>query len=370
MIRACLATRIATHISLGLLMSSGAACADDPPSPALVEDLRILAIRADPPELLIDRLADLNGDQPSQRGVAFEALVLDPRGGPMQFGWRFCPIDSNQTCGDFDERRKLAPAAFQPALDAARAQTLAGEVTLTTTDDAAGIENFTVPVTNDLFTYHLADSALGLGNGAWASAVLEVKSAHETLTAQKRVVLAARDLSQWNPELATQGWQVCTAENPTPGCTPLRPRIANHNPTITGVEVARGSLATTQFEPLAERLVVAPGEKLRLRPLFTADSEEPFQVVESTLQSDQLVVTNHSEELIVSWFSTAGAFSDEQTARQLTKTLDNLFTAPAVAPTNNTLSIFVVARDQRGGVAWTQVHVDVVVEAQVQPQAP
>ncbi|HEY0713210.1 MAG TPA: hypothetical protein VGF45_11090, partial [Polyangia bacterium] len=125
--------------SLSLFAS---ACADDPPSPALVEDLRILAIRAEPPELLIDRNAvspspnaDMAsppaGDPAGEQAVTFEALVLDPRGGPMQFSWRFCPVDSNQTCGDFNEQHKRAPATFQAALEAAHAQSLSGDATIT-----------------------------------------------------------------------------------------------------------------------------------------------------------------------------------------------------------------------------------------------
>ncbi|HEY0707401.1 MAG TPA: hypothetical protein VGG33_11425 [Polyangia bacterium] len=343
------------------------ACAEDPPTPALVEDLRILAIRAEPPELLVDRLAD-QADPANQQAVTFEALVMDPRGGPMRFAWSFCPVDSNQTCGDFDERRKHAPAALHNVLDLARAQTLSGEALpgeLVTSP--AGLERFTVPVAGELFAYHLADSGFGLGNGAWASAVLAVKGATETLTAQKRVVLAARDLAQWNPELAAFGWQICTGDATPLGCLPLRPRVPNRNPVFAGLEVARGALATAPFEPLempvtqpgTNPLLVAPGETLRLRPVFSADSEESFQTIESTLASDQLIVADHSEELIVSWFSTAGAFSDEQTARQLSKTLDNVFTAPAVVPPGGMVSVFLVARDQRGGVAWTQVSLQV-----------
>ena len=175
-----------------------------------------------PPELLIDR------DGPAAPlSVSFRALVLDPRGGPMSYDWRFCPVESNQTCGDFDQRRTSAPAEFQPVLDAARAQMQAGSIAIapgTDSTDSAGVEAFAVVVDPGLFTYHLVNSGLGLGNGAWASAVLKLHAGAEDLQAQKRLVLNARDLSQWNLELAAAGWQVCPPPPAValPGCADAR----------------------------------------------------------------------------------------------------------------------------------------------------
>lgn len=340
---------------LCLLVLAGA-CADDLPSPSLVEDLRVLAIAAEPPELLLDR-----GRAPEEGplAVTFRALVLDPRGGPMAYDWQFCPVESSQTCGDFAERRKQAPAELQPLLDAARAQTLTGQAGTAAGMADAGVGSFPVPVDPALFGYHLISSGLGLGNGAWTSAVLRLQSGGESLIAQKRVVLNARDLSQWNPELAAFGWQVCPPAPAVslPGCLPLRPRTANQNPVIERFEVARGALATTEFAPLAGPLMVTPGEKLRIRPMLAPGAEESYQVVESTLQGNDLVVVERSEEVIASWFVTAGELGDDQTARQLTKTLDNTFTAPTQPPPGGRFVVHVVVRDQRGGASWSSLEV-------------
>ena len=350
----------AAAVSGFCLLALAGACADDLPSPSLVEDLRVLAIAAEPPELLLDRS---RAPEEGPLAVTFRALVLDPRGGPMAYDWQFCPVESSQTCGAFAERRKQAPAELQPLLDAARAQAMSGQAAggagmMPGTADA-GVGSFAVPVDPALFGYHLVSSGLGLGNGAWASAVLRLQSGGESLTAQKRVVLNARDLSQWNPELAAFGWQVCPPAPAVslPGCLALRPRAANQNPVIERFEVARGTLATAEFAPLAGPLTVTPGEQLRVRPVLAVGAEESFQTIESTLQASDLVVVEHSEEVIASWFATAGELGDDQTARQLTKTLDNTFTAPLQPPPGGRFVVYVVARDQRGGVSWSSVEV-------------
>ena len=82
-------------------------------------------------------------------------------------------------------------------------------------------------------------------------------------------------------------------------------------------------------------------------------------MVESTLQASDLVVIDRTEEAVVSWFATAGEFDSPHTTPQLTKTLDNTFTAPATPPADGRISVFLVVRDQRGGVGWTSLDVAV-----------
>jgi hypothetical protein len=107
--------------------------------------------------------------------------------------------------------------------------------------------------------------------------------------------------------------------------------------------------------------VVAPGEIVRLRPVLPPEAAEAYQSIESTLMGSNLVVVDRTEEPIVSWFATGGELDLEQTAPQLTRTLDNVFTAPATMPASSDgqLSIFMVVRDQRGGVGWSRVEVTV-----------
>jgi hypothetical protein len=335
----------------------GAGCADQVPSPSLVEDLRVLAIQAQPPELLFDR-----DPGAVAQTVTFQALVMDPRGGPMAYDWAFCPVESSQTCADFDRRKAAVAPAVQPILDTARAQASHGEAPPAPEHtDALQIGAFAAQVSPELFAFHVTSSGLGLGNGAWLSAALALGNGADSLQAEKRVVLEARDLSAWNPELASSGWQICPPAPALalPGCLPLAPRTANRNPEIAGVEVARSRLADALFAPLEGPLVLGPHETVRLRPVVGADAAERYQAIEATFQGDQLVVVDHQEELVVSWFATAGTFADAQTTPQRTKTLDNAFTTPDAPPaaTGGKLSVFMVVRDQRGGTGWARVEV-------------
>jgi hypothetical protein len=54
----------------------------------------------------------------------------------------------------------------------------------------------------------------------------------------------------------------------------------------------------------------------------------------------------------VSWYSTAGSFTDDRTGRaetDLLTTTDNIWTAPGTA---GTVMMWAVLRDSRGGLAW------------------
>ncbi len=348
-----LGSRSAVISALASMVAGGVGCGEALSVPSLVEDLRVLAIRAEPPELLIDR------DATVAQAVTFDALVVDPRGTPMNVAWRFCPVASDQTCADFDRRKSQAPAAFRPLLDATFAQTkqepvMAGK-------DAGGVAAlgaFAVEVPAALFAYHFDDSWFGLGNGGWTSAVLEVKSGSETLVGQKRLVLNARDLAQWNPELAAVGVTIC-AEPAAPGCVPLRPRTPNRNPAITSVEVAMGEKASSPFAPVVGPILVAPGAKMRLRPVLSTDAAEAFQTLEPALDGNRLNVIDHTEEITISWFATDGSFDAELTAAQVSRTLDTVFEAPAegAARRGHEIAVFMVARDQRGGTGWSRVDV-------------
>jgi hypothetical protein len=350
-----------TTLALGLV-ALGAACTDDVTSPTLVEDLRVLAVRAEPPELLFERDELVAGPA---RAVHFEALVVDPRGLPMVYDWQFCPIESSETCGDYERKRAAAPAGYAEALDAARGQRLGGSAA-PAPGGAQVMGGFDVAITPPLFGYHLLSSGLGLGNGGWASAVLTLAAGpeanRETLRAQKRVVLGARDLAAFNSELATVGVSVCPdpAQALPAGCLPLRPRTPNRNPEILGMEIARGAAATTPFAPVTGAIDLVPNEKIRLRPVVAPDAEEPYQTIESTLEGSRLYVADRREELVVSWFATSGEFEEPQTAVQISKRIDNIYTAPAPGPgAPAPTAIFVVIRDQRGGVAWLRLDANV-----------
>jgi hypothetical protein len=79
-------------IPLLLLLTVAAGCSQPLPSRAVVDDLRILGVRAEPPEAA------------PGASVHFDALIADPRGGgrALKLAWALCtPGDAGvATCGD------------------------------------------------------------------------------------------------------------------------------------------------------------------------------------------------------------------------------------------------------------------------------
>ena len=63
----------------------------------------------------------------------------------------------------------------------------------------------------------------------------------------------------------------------------------------------------------------------------------------------------------MSWFATAGELQDSVTTPITTKSLDTEFRSPSSVPeSGQAVSIFMVARDQRGGTAWQNFEILVV----------
>lgn len=77
-----MATRTLHHgvrlASLLFLVVSGAACLEPLPSPSRVDDLRVLGVRATPPEV------------PPGATVNLDALVVDPQGRDISYAWYAC----------------------------------------------------------------------------------------------------------------------------------------------------------------------------------------------------------------------------------------------------------------------------------------
>jgi hypothetical protein len=148
------------------------------------------------------------------------------------------------------------------------------------------------------------------------------------------------------------------------GCVALRPREANRNPQIIGIEIARSALASAPFEPHVNTpdapLLMAPGETIRIRPVFGLEDMQSYQRLESTLDDSTLVVSEKREELVVSWVSTFGRFENDRTNRLETKSIDNVFEAPNAGEGPQTGNIWMVVRDQRGGTGWRHISVRVM----------
>ena len=103
---------------LVLLALFGAGCSEGMPVYSLIEDLRVLAIRAEPPAVMLDAPTD----------VTLEALVVNPRGGSLAVDWSFCPVESSNACRDFEAL--VAEAAGSSGVTAQSLEAVSGATRL------------------------------------------------------------------------------------------------------------------------------------------------------------------------------------------------------------------------------------------------
>jgi hypothetical protein len=71
------------------------------------------------------------------------------------------------------------------------------------------------------------------------------------------------------------------------------------------------------------------------------------------------VLVESRESMRISWYSSAGSFTDDRTGRSETDllvTTDNIWTAPTTA---GTVMMWAVLRDSRGGLAWKSFRIEV-----------
>lgn len=349
-----------------------------------VEDLRVLAIRADPPQYLVPADPDTGLDFGAlDFSVQFDALVVDPRGQPVEVEWSFCPVESSRACRDFSELAAQSPD-YEAALTAMRQTTpqataVPGFQALGLSEAERGkraiwpydIPTFTFEAPDDLALYHAETNFFGFGAGSWPFAVLRVTAPGEKpLTAIKRISLGVEDLAAVAAPLVERfDVALCPndgSEGPE-GCLDFEPQTANNNPVFARIEVAFSDLADADFVEVQkdsndEFIIpeVRVGEFLRIRPVFSDDSFETYQEIDTTLGTGALRLVETREEISVSWYITGGEIQDQLTWPLFTRTLDTVFTAPDEVPEGELVSVFMVANDQRFGSAWQQLEVRII----------
>lgn len=130
---------------------------------------------------------------------------------------------------------------------------------------------------------------------------------------------------------------------------PLLPNPPNRNPAFTGVySVPAVDAGAADLVPLDEAnppTVDANGQVL-LRALLTPDSQESFLVFDGDPRTTPPRTV--TEKVRMHWFATAGTFSNEVTGVDKPDTLLTL--DKHLPPSGSTIDLWVVARDDRGGI--------------------
>ncbi|MEZ0311904.1 MAG: hypothetical protein ACAI38_09010 [Myxococcota bacterium] len=360
-----------------MALLAAAACSDGLDEVEDVRDLRVLALRADPPEVFVD--------QDPQAIVTFSALVVDPRQAPLattpiDYAFQFCPVESNEGCLDYDKRRAEASEESRPLLDGLRglaedgiANSEAEARSLTPAEASErgawpyAILPFTLALTptetQNLAIYFFETNRIGLGMGSLPSVSLAVSGADDAFTAEKRFVFNVANPGAAAAQLGVDfGYPVCeSGEDESAGCVALRPRVRNSNPSFDRIQVSLGALANGEFADVQSTGFTMRGSSvIRILPVMTGDSYEPFQELVTNPSTGRISARDLTEVISVSWFATAGDLQDPLTTPLYTKSLDTEYRSPpidAVPPEGMMVSVFMVARDQRGGVAWQNLEI-------------
>lgn len=282
-------------IGAALLLSCGTGSVD---RPSWVHDLRILAIRAEPPEVMIDPLAPA-----LPPAIQLEALVIDPAGAgrPLTWNWRAC-VEGEANLGN----ARTGEESGCPT-DAS--------LELNATGETATFS----PSLDYLLAAQRKDSFRGFG-GMRILIQLDVTAGEETVRTVKRLIYNA-------PIVAGMA--------------------ANVNPQLLG----DGLLLDGQ--PWAAATVPCMA---RDRPYLIKPVPAPASIEDYVVPTFELTPRALKEAWRYWWFTTAGRLNGQTGGAMLGTADENNATewrATSRDP-EGPATFWMVVRDGRGGVAWVR----------------
>lgn len=376
-----------------------------------IEDMRVLAVRTEPAEILY---SPLFLTPPAQRPpfplptveVDVEVFAFDPRGGRTALSRQLCPSDGGDaTCRLYDLEADLAR---EP--EAARAELAA---LLTPVVEEGVIEDDALPlgrVEPSRFSMRLTPAAIDFfipddsdGNPVPSvfpllpRVVVEARNLDATARneaagldgitgeveaerAFKRIPVSL-DLTSPDlpPDVAADfarvlGFELCSAPIPPEEhdlqgrAECLARRVPNANPPLRGffleadpAELSPGTLLETDVPPdlgLGSLVRVDRGATLAVTPVFGPDPAERYQVVSFDIAASQVILLNRVEDLACQWSSTRGSVSAADTALQFGDGLGISWQLPFDVETGERDSLILVVLDQRGGTAVARIDVE------------
>jgi hypothetical protein len=351
-----------------LLLALLAGCTPDFDDPTTVKDLRLLAIDADTPEIVVDLpalslagvtrpedlaalLAGAGAMLPATfPPVTLRALVLDPHGGgrPVHFEAVTC---GNVATGSTMVRGTglvMPPGRIRDTIDRdpcpADSPLLAAADVRPTDGTPGGTVPFavTLVVTRDELSLDLTGDPLGLVYGmpitVQLTASADGDAGREQVVARKRVVFVPRLLPDQSP---------------------------NRNPIVTGLTVRLSEddqgVRLNLDDPLAQPPSVPLGGQVWLEP--DRGDTEFYPTMVSDRRTGALTLTFATEVLRYAFFATAGTFTPATTntdppvlRNPPRRPLAAHYQAPAALPTGGDLvHVWVVNRDERGGSSFVHV---------------
>jgi hypothetical protein len=295
-------------------------CSGELPPPSLVDRFRVLAVRAEPPEVAPGAAA------------ALDLLIVDPyapaEGRARSFLWLACATPAGTSaaaCAQF----ATDPSAALPGVST-------GDLTLASCDDPDGSltgGGLCLVGADETVTFTPPTDFLVAGDASRAVTLFVAAATGDTdaLTCVMQLVnegSIATDCQVSYKQLTVSG-----------SATP------NQNPGLAVVSLDDADLPDGEVTP------VGPGDHV-LKATAVDGSAESFTASDGTAKT---------EVLLLSWYVAAPAPGDPASTRapgklklyrtELPTTSDETYTAPTEA---GDVTLWVVIRDDRGGVGWLQ----------------
>jgi hypothetical protein len=352
-------------LALGLVLVS---CTPDFDDPTTVKDLRLLAVVADTPEVVVDipaltltgvnrpedlmaLLAELSAKLPATfPPITLSPLVLDPHGEGRPVHLRAVTC-LNATATGPDQSR--GPGLVMPAgriRDTIDRDPCPQDSPVLAEQDAVPQEDGTVPftttvvVTRDQLVLALATDPLGAVYGLPLTIQITASAGSETVVVRKRVVFVQRLI-------------------PT--------QTANRNPVITGMTLRTDDddpgIRFDLQNPLTDPPSVQLGSEVSIEP--DRGEAETYPTMVSDRRTGALSLTFATEALRYAFFASAGTFTPPSTNTEPPpirtpprRPLASRYHAPtSLAPGESDLvSLWVVNRDERAGASFVKVAVRLV----------
>ena len=366
-----------------------------------IEDLRILAVRADPPEILYSPLYALTTPDTRAPGLPLqgvdmelEVYAFEPRGGLVRTQVNLCPAGEG-ACIDYDTAPLLADKSSetQAELKAVYTPPVIENAPLSGQNDPSG----RIPDLKWQFTFTPAviDSLVpktedGLPSltffPTFPRIAVDIESpTHEDVARETAFKRISTGVDLWDPSLPPDfragiagglGIELCDSSVPDeefvegPG-TCLEPRVPNRNPTLLGFYLTGEDDEPEEgirFVPLSEQssLDVGPrssiraarGSSIRLEPVFAEGDDERYQAFRFNIEDSTLEIENRREDFVGNWYSTGGSLSLNLTTVIFYDDLSSVWTLPStgVEPGDED-TLVAVFLDQRGGTAVGEIRV-------------
>jgi len=324
------------------LVVGTAACDDGISSASRLQRLRLLAVQAEPPNPTVGQTTQLR------------PLVYIPPGESVTYEWSWCPVPTTSEEG-------YGCPVDQSRVDAIAAQAGIGEIpplSLGTAESIAFTNPFPPALLAKLCAGDSATTDLFTGRADAGKSRLVYSCSVATLPVQ--VMLAIRGSTTTDTGVVSLRLPI---DETTPG---------NHNPVMSGVSIS----SPEPSRLLDETGLASVPRNTKVKLLAGVDPSQAETYLDRQpgpnndyVKNDagQLVPVPVQERLTLSWFAEGGGFVDTTTSWSV-QDLDSQGQAiPFEAVTLNTWTtpkiddyagvsslVIVVARDSRGGVAWTQ----------------